>query len=170
MESQISEISENNGLYKFTLSNLNVSLANALRRIILSEIPCVVFRTETYKDNQCTIHKNTSRLHNEIIKQRLSCIPIHMSFDKIQTLPGKYFIEVNVKNDGNEIMFVTTEDFVVKNKMTPDREIDKTEIRKIFPPDQLTNEFIDFVRLRPKISDSIPGEELHLTCEFSISI
>ena len=65
MESQISEISENNGLYKFTLSNLNVSLANALRRIILSEIPCVVFRTETYKDNQCTIHKNTSRLHNE---------------------------------------------------------------------------------------------------------
>ena len=57
MESQISEISENNGLYKFTLSNLNVSLANALRRIILSEIPCVVFRAETYKDNQCTIHK-----------------------------------------------------------------------------------------------------------------
>ena len=43
MEPQISEISENNGLYKFTLSNLNVSLANALRRTILSEIPCVVF-------------------------------------------------------------------------------------------------------------------------------
>ena len=78
--------------------------------------------------------------------------------------------EVHVKNDGNEIMFVTTEDFVVKSKMTPDKEIDKTEIRKIFPPDQLTNEFIDFVRLRPKISDSIPGEELHLTCEFSISM
>ena len=27
---------------------------------------------------------------------------------------------------------------------------------------------IDFVRLRPKISDELPGEKLHLTCEFSI--
>lgn len=170
MEPEISEISENNGLYKFTLNNLNVSLANALRRTILSEIPCVVFKTETYQDNQCTIHKNTSRLHNEILKQRLSCIPIHMSYDKINTLPGKYYLEVNVKNDGNEIMFVTTEDFVIKNKMSGDKgEIDKTEIRKIFPPDMLTNEFIDFVRLRPKISNTIPGEELYLTCEFSIS-
>ena len=53
--------------------------------------------------------------------------------------------------------------------MTPDKEIDTTEIKKIFPPDPLTNEYIDFARLRPKISNSIPGEEIHLTCEFSIS-
>ena len=43
-------------------------------------------------------------------------------------------------------MFVTTEDFVIKNKMSGDKgEIDKTEIRKIFPPDMLTNEFIDYI-------------------------
>lgn len=169
MEAKISEISENNGLYKFTLTNLNVSIANALRRTIMSEIPCVVFRTETFETNQCTFIKNTTRQHNEILKQRLSCIPVHMSYKDIHVLPDKYMLEVHVKNDSDEMKFVTTEDFKIKNKMTPDKEIDATEIKKIFPPDPLTNEYIDFARLRPKISNSIPGEEIHLTCEFSIS-
>ena len=52
--------------------------------------------------------------------------------------------------------------------MTPDKEIDATEIKDI-STDLLTNEYIDFARLRPKISNSIPGEEIHLKCEFSIS-
>ena len=140
-----------------------------MRRIILSEIPCVVFRTETFENNQCTILKNTTRQHNEILKQRLSCIPVHMRYKDIHVLPEKYILEVNVKNDSDEVKFVTTEDFKIKNKMTPDKEIDATEIKKIFPPDLLTNEYIDFARLRPKISNSIPGEEIHLKCEFSIS-
>jgi hypothetical protein len=28
--------------------------------------------------NQCRIETNTTRFHNEIIKHRLSCIPIHV--------------------------------------------------------------------------------------------
>ena len=92
-----------------------------------------------------------------------------MRYKDIHVLPEKYILEVNVKNDSDEVKFVTTEDFKIKNKMTPDKEIDATEIKKIFPPDLLTNEYIDFARLRPKISNSIPGEEIHLKCEFSIS-
>ena len=41
--------SENKGILTFTLENANVSIANALRRIILSEIPTVVFRTSPMK-------------------------------------------------------------------------------------------------------------------------
>ena len=41
--------------------------------------------------------------------------------------------------------------------------------KKKFPPNKITNDYIDFSRLRPKISDSIPGESLKLTAEFSIS-
>ena len=115
MEAKISEISENNGLYKFTLSNLNVSIANVLRRIILSE-NCVVFRTETFENNQCTILKNTTRQHNEILKQRLSCIPVHMSYKDIHVLPEQHILEVNAKNDSDEVKFVTTEDFKIKTK------------------------------------------------------
>ena len=68
----------NDEMLMFTLSGVNVSLANAIRRTILSDIPLVVFRTTPYQQNKANIISNTSRLNNEILKQRLSCIPIHI--------------------------------------------------------------------------------------------
>jgi DNA-directed RNA polymerase alpha subunit len=111
---QENSISELDGIYKFTLNNINVSLANAIRRTILSDIPTLAFYTETYADNQCNILINNSRLHNEILKQRLSSIPI---FEKDLTLlPGNYILDVDVKNDTENKMFVTTEHFRIRNK------------------------------------------------------
>ena len=75
----VKNANEENGVMKFTLSNTNVSFANAIRRVILSEIPCVVFRTAPYEKSMTTIHANTTRLTNEILKQRISCIPIHIT-------------------------------------------------------------------------------------------
>lgn len=166
MNPQIVEPYEENGIYYFTLTGVNVSLANAIRRIILSEIPTVVIRTENYNDNQCQIQINTSRLHNELIKQRLSCIPIHMKDlkDFIET----YQLEVDVKNDTDNVIYVTTEDFKIKNK-TNGKYLKREEVQRIFPPCVLTNSYIDFVRLRPSISETIPGEQLKLTADFSVS-
>jgi len=156
---------DENDIYRFTLSDINVSLANALRRIILSDIEVIVFYTETYQDNKCTIHKNTGRLHNEIVKQRLSSIPI-CSQDK--DLVDKYILEVNVKNTTESMIYVTTENFRIKNKETGAYLKEET-VRQIFPPNQITGTFIDFVRLRPAIGNAIDGEEINLTCEFSLS-
>ena len=36
--------------------------------------------------------------------------------------------------------------------------------REIFPPNEDTGYYIDFVRLRPRISDEMPGEKLSLNC------
>jgi DNA-directed RNA polymerase subunit L len=65
-------------------------------------------------------------------------------------------------------MYVTTEQFRIKNKENGNY-LTKDETLKIFPPNTMTNSFIDFARLRPAISDSIPGEELALTANFSVS-
>jgi DNA-directed RNA polymerase subunit L len=54
------------------------------------------------------------------------------------------------------------------NKST-NHYLKKEEVLNIFPHDKITNSFIDFVRLGPKISDTIPGEQLKLKCEFSIA-
>jgi DNA-directed RNA polymerase alpha subunit len=168
MNPTITNLMEEGEVLKFTLSGVNVSLANALRRIILSEIPTVVMRTETYKDNQCTIITNTGRLHSEIIKQRLSCIPIHMKFTELDILPGKYILEIDAKNDTTDMIYVTTEHFKIKNK-TSGNYLTSEETKKIFPFNKKTNYYIDFARLRPKVGESIPGEALKLTAEFSIS-
>lgn len=165
MNPQISNISEEAGLLRFTLSGVNVSLANALRRVILNDIDTVVFRTETYNDNKCTIAVNTSRQHNEMVKQRLSCVPIHST--DLNELPDKYVLEIDVTNNTEHIIYVTTEDFKVKNKASGEY-LSKADCNRLFPMNMLTQHYIDLVRLRPKIGD-IPGEQLKLTCEFSVA-
>jgi DNA-directed RNA polymerase subunit L/DNA-directed RNA polymerase alpha subunit len=156
----------NDEMLLFTLSGVNVSLANAIRRTILSDIPLVVFRTTPYEQNKANIIANTSRLNNEILKQRLSCIPIHIK--DIDDFPLKnYQLEVNVENITDTMMYVTTENFVI-NDLVTGKPIDEAKNREIFPADDYTGYFIDFVRLRPKISEELPGEKIHLTCELSI--
>lgn len=105
-------------------------------------------------------------MHNEIIKQRLSCIPIHMQ--DLDVLPGKYVLELDVSNDTDAAIYVTTADFRIRNKETNDF-LAESEVRKIFPPNEYTNHYIDFVKLRPKISDTILGEQIKLTAEFAVS-
>jgi DNA-directed RNA polymerase alpha subunit len=158
--------SEKKDTMLFTLSGVNVSLANSIRRTILSDIPIVVFKTIPYEQNKANIFVNTSRLNNEIIKQRLSCIPIHIR--DIENFPIRnYIMEVNVENMTDSIMYVTTEDFKIKDLNTG-KYLKEDSRREIFPPNEDTGYYIDFVRLRPRISDEIPGEKLSLNCEFSI--
>jgi DNA-directed RNA polymerase alpha subunit/DNA-directed RNA polymerase subunit L len=166
MNPSISNVSEDGDVYQFTLANINVSLANGLRRIILSEIPTYAFITETYQDNKCTIHTNTSRLHNEIIKQRLSCIPIHET--DMDILTDKYVLELDKTNDTDNVIYATTEDFKIRNKSNGNY-LTKEETKRIFPANSRTGYYIDFVRLKPKISDTIPGEQIKLEAEFSVS-
>jgi DNA-directed RNA polymerase subunit L/DNA-directed RNA polymerase alpha subunit len=165
MNPVISNISEEGDVYKFTLAGLNVSIANAIRRTILSEIPVVCFHTETFDTNQCDIQINTTRLHNEILKHRLSCIPVHIQ--ELDILPGKYILELDMQNNTDNIIIVTTEHFKIRNKENGNY-LTESETRKIFPPNNKTNYFIDFARLRPKISDNIVGERIKLTAEFSV--
>jgi DNA-directed RNA polymerase alpha subunit len=153
-----------NNILTFTLSNVNVSLANAIRRTILSDIECIVFKTTPHEENKADISINTTSLNNEILKQRLSCIPIH-GLHTMGIPLSDLLLEVDVENKTEDIMYVTTEDFKVRHVNT-DKYLDNPD--EIFPPNEYTGGYIDFVRLRPKISDEIPGEKLRFTCEFSV--
>merc|ERR1711937_1035393 len=88
---------ENKGVLTFTLENCNLSVANAIRRVLLSDIETIVFDTNNTSIN---IVENTTRFHNEILKQRLGCIPVHIK-DKegIEDL----LIELNMNNDSDSL-------------------------------------------------------------------
>jgi len=166
MNPQVTSIKEDADILRFTLKGVNVSIANGLRRTILSDIPLAVFKTAPYEQNKANILVNTSRLNNEIIKQRLSCIPVHI---KDLTIPlQNYVMEVDVENTSDTIIYVTSGDFKIKNMERGGEYLSDKDVRSIFPRCDMTGYFIDFVRLRPKISEELPGERLHLTCEFSI--
>lgn len=165
MNPQIQITGEDQSQLKFTISGVNVSIVNGIRRILHSNIPTVVFKTFPYSENKCDITKNTTRFNNEILKQRLSCIPIHITDLSIPL--EQYRVEVSSKNESDMMEFVTTEDFKIINT-TNDKEIAKSDRDKIFPQNKITGQYIDFCRLRPRLADNLEGEELEFTCTMEI--
>lgn len=143
----------------FSICNVNVSIINAIRRIILSEIPVVVFKKATFIQNTCG-------LNNEIVNHRLKCIPIYIK-NTPEFVPKNYELELHVQNDSDSTMVVTTADFKVKD-LANNSIITEYDGREIFPPNSLTGNYIDFVRLKAKQSESFPSKSIHMTCNFEI--
>lgn len=170
MSAKIEELKESGDIMTFTLTGVDACYANGIRRVVLSEIPIVVFKTTPHEENKSNILINTSRLNNEIIKQRLSCIPICIKDLEINF--ENYLLEVDVENKSDTMMMVTTKDFKIKN-LTTNSYLEENTVREIFPPyvppTGKGEYYIDFLRLRPKLSDNLPGERIKLTCAFSIS-
>lgn len=155
---------EENGLMTFTVENINVSIINAVRRTILSDIP--VFVLDTLSKQSINIIKNNSLFNNEILKQRLGCIPVHitdmdMPIESIQ-------LQVHKKNETNSFQYITTKDFQLYDKNT-EKYFPETEVRKIFPKNPITQDYILFARLKPSISKEIKGEEIKLNCSLKKS-
>ena len=146
---------ENKGILTFTLKNTNVSIVNAIRRVILSDLEIVVFNTD---NDSISIPINTTRFHNEILKQRLGCIPVHI---KEKDIIDNLVIELNMYNDSDSLQFVTTKDFKIKD-IASDKYLTAEQTKQIFPANSISKEFILFTRLRPKISNDIPGEQIQL--------
>jgi DNA-directed RNA polymerase subunit L len=165
---KIDIIGKDSGLFKFTLSNTNLSIANAIRRTVLSEIPIFAMKEEENGKKMIHIKKNTSQFNNQIIMQRLGCIPVHI--DDITKNVDNLLIELNIKNDSDGLLFVTTEDIKIYQILDDSKvngELPEKTVKKIFPANKYTKDYILLARLKPKITEDIPGEELSLTAKLS---
>lgn len=170
---QLKFLEEPDGNLRFRLSGVNVSLANSLRRTILNDIPSYALDA----DHKCRMDINSSRLHNEILKHRLTCIPVHQvvvlsktgteTSDGDEDILANCAVEIDVQNETESTMHITTADFKVRDKKTGQYLV-ADRVAELFPKCDQTNAHIVFARLRPRISDAIPGERIKLTCEFSI--
>ena len=67
-------IKEDTDILVFRLTDITISLANALRRIMLSDIPNIAI-------DDVIIHKNTTVMCDEIIAHRLGLIPLKYNGD-----------------------------------------------------------------------------------------
>lgn len=147
------------GLLKFTMSNTNVSVANALRRTILSDIPSVVIKNPQF------INNNT-QFNNQILEQRLSCIPLNIDPDENIDLKNLQLI-LEENNDTNELKNVTTANFMIYDK-TSEKYMAIESLQKIFQKNNFTNEYILFCRLKPRLSNEIPGENINIKADLGI--
>jgi DNA-directed RNA polymerase subunit L len=164
MKPSIQVLSDERNSYEFRIKNVDVSLANALRRTILADISCVVFNIESKTD--CEFYKNTTRFHNEILKERLRAIPVHCD-DNMEEWASRHYVEIDISNTSNEYHYITTEHFKIK-RVDGSGEISADERESIFPKNEHQN-YIDFVRMSPFIHENIVPEQLHFRCGFMVS-
>jgi|SaaInlV_150m_DNA_4_1039716.scaffolds.fasta_scaffold04672_5 DNA-directed RNA polymerase subunit L len=163
---KVTNVVENNNEIKFVLNGVDPCIANGLRRTLLSDIPCVVMKTIPHDQCKVNITKNTSKFNNEIIKQRLACIPIHIT--DLNTPIDQLELELDIENNTEEVMHVTTGDIKIKNIKTSTYLSDDDK-RDIFPPNPMTGYYIDIVRLRPRLTPTSPGERITFTANLSIA-
>ena len=162
MDPRITNLSNERGEMRFQMTSANVSLANALRRTILADIPVPVL-----DGTKAVFEHNTTRLNNEILKQRLDCIPPHVSDPAFAVT--EHEVRLDLVNDSGATRLVTTEDFQVVQKATGLALPDK-ERAALFPPDPISGDHILFARLRAKVAAGQDGgERLTFRCPLSIS-
>ena len=166
---KIESISDDKDTLNFTVKNCNVSVINALRRTLLADIDMVVINTDNANIN---ISHNTSLLNNEILKQRLGCIPVHIkktdSTKNLYSNLANVSLVVDVENTTDEVIYITTDDFKIQ-ETSSGKFLNKESMKKIFPVNNQTGDPIIFARLKPKVSSSIPGEKLKINTSFGIS-
>ena len=166
----LGENSEKNKL-TFEIRNVDVCVVNSIRRTILSNITTLVFRGFPHNENNINIIKNTSKFNNEYLKHRISCIPI-MNDDStsFNNFRENYKVVIDVENNSSEIMYVTTNDIKIVNKLS-NNEISKDEKKKLFPPSKIitdSEEYILICVLYPNHNTIVNGEALHFEANFDI--
>ena len=100
----------------FTISGdrdtgLEKSIVNSLRRILLSEIPCVAFRCDEGKPSDLQMEINKTSSHNEFLLHRVSLIPLFIDPFEYNK---DYLFQLQVKHNTDEpFLFVTSEMFEI---------------------------------------------------------
>ena len=155
---------------KFKIKDVDMSVVNSLRRIILSEIPCVAFYFDTYdQDKQhIIIKKNTGVLHNEFLAHRISLIPLYFDEQEINKFdPSQYKFILKEKNATDDVKLITTEHFTIYEN---DKKMPDSFREHVFPKCKITGDHILITKLRPNLYDNSQGEELDIECIATVGI
>ena len=137
-----------NTYVEFELANIHFSTANAIRRLMISHVKTVGFRTEPYKACDIKVLENDSPLHNQFSVHRLAMIPINVPNPDKFNVDDYQFI-IDVANNTNAVRNITSEDFQIK-QISTNKFLPKEEVRRFFPPDPITGDYLLLNRLRPK--------------------
>lgn len=137
-----------NRYVEFELANVQTSTSNSIRRLMHSHIKTVGFRTEPYTACQIEVKANDTPLHNQYILHRLSMVPINVPNPENFDVDDYLFI-IDVSNNTNSIIEITTADFQIK-QISTNKFLPREDVNKFFPPDPFTGDHIYLDILKPK--------------------
>jgi len=141
--------------HNFEIHNVDLSIVNGIRRIILTDIPNIGAIGEKLDKEEPTVEVkfNSGALHDEFIIHRIGLIPICMTTDEIENYEDNSLVlELNVDNNTNKRIDVKSSHFTASLN---GKELSKEKLIELFPPNKVSNDTILITRLKP-------GENLHL--------
>lgn len=162
-----------NGQVSFTVNDVDIAIINAVRRVMLSELPNVAVRfnagdiEKALTESDIEFIENTTCLHNEFLGHRISLIPIHIEEDELENYDSeKYTFVINIHNQTHEVLYVTTKDIVAYDA---DGQEYPTSVRdKLFPVSPITGDAIYIVALNPNHYNTDFGDKLHVRFKASV--
>lgn len=124
---------------QFRMNPTHVSYANTLRRLCVAHVPMVAFRADILEEDivdetgrivqakgstsDVQILENTTPMTNEMLAHRIGLLPIEADPVLWEEKNGKSAVfELNVSNPNDQVLDVTTDNFVMITKDTADKE------------------------------------------------
>ncbi len=151
-------VREDKDVLRFKLSPTLVEYANALRRVMITEVETVGFRADILPNGRTSdveITKNSTAMSNEMLAHRIGLLPIHwrtpLTWD-----PTQYTFKLNVVNESAEPRDVVAADFEVYQNRGPDEDPLKVPSLEFFNPDPITRDTCLLAILKGKISGQEP--------------
>lgn len=145
---------------RFTLEGTSTTVANTVRRCILSNTRSVGFRANlTDAANPgIVIRKNNAVIFNEMLAHRLTLVPLAVRrIDEFD--PKSIECVLKIRNESPNLLHVTAADIkVVQKTAGVDEEIPSSAL---FPPDPITGDTCLITTLRPATGSVV--EEIDLT-------
>ena len=137
--------------YSFTLSPIHVTYANTLRRLILTGVETVSFRsdmTSTGSTTDVVVRKNDTPMTNEMLADRIGLIPINVT-EPLTWNENKYTFTLKVSGNKDNTTYVKSADFQVKEKIATEDEPVTIPADKFFPSDYITGDTCLIATLQP---------------------
>jgi len=147
---------EDNRTYQFTLSPVHVTYANTLRRLILTGVETVAFRsdmTSTGSTTDVEVKRNDTPMTNEMLADRIGLLPIHVT-EPLKWVSDDYTFILNVSGNKDSTTYVKSSDFKIIPKKGDDSSDEKEEYiealtERFFPPQPITRDTCLIATLQP---------------------
>jgi DNA-directed RNA polymerase subunit L len=143
----------------YKAKDIDLSIVNSLRRVVLSEIDNVGFffdPNDFSDDKDIKILENDSPLHNEFLQHRIALIPINVNPKELENWDkDAYKFVLQKENNTGSLMNVYTSDFKVIDTKT--NKENKELAKRWFPADPISKQHILITKLNNK-----PNSKIHI--------
>lgn len=140
-----------NRTYTFTLSPVHVTYANTLRRLILTGVETVAFRsdmTSTGSTTDVVVKRNDTPMTNEMLADRIGLLPINIP-EPLSWKDDKYIFSLKVTGAKDSTTYVKSGDFQVRENVATEDEPVVVSTEKFFPPNSITGDTCLVATLQP---------------------